>query len=124
MFGLWHWAGIQGVIRSYYRLNQSSDIADYAVGTLTATLAGKGVEAAVREYAINLAKRFRALGCDKPSAYVAAASAYMSEAFKLDPNRCEFAPLFIQDSLDNAEMLHPLAVVAVEKAKEEMLSVF
>lgn len=123
MFRLWHWAGIQGVIRNYYRLMHSSDYASMALATLADTLGQNGLESTVKDYSINIAKRMRGLGCDKASAYVVGASVYASEAFKLDPERCKFVTLFIQDSLDNEELIHPLAVVAVQKAKDEMLSV-
>jgi len=123
MFRLWHWAGIQGVIRTFYKLNHSGEYASMVLGTLTATLAQQGIESKVKDYSINIAKGLRAVGCDKASAYLAAASVYAGEAFKLDPERCKFVTLFVQDGLDNAEMMHPLAVAAFQKTKEEMLSV-
>lgn len=93
MFALWHWAGIQGVIRTYFKLNHSPEYAAKVIDILADTLAREGVESMAKDYAINLAKRFRSMGCDKASAYMAAANAYASEAFKLDPERCKFVTL-------------------------------
>jgi hypothetical protein len=122
MFDFWHWAGIKGVIRTYYRLNHSSAFAENVLQMCESTLLAHGLEAEVRGYAVNLAKRLRAIGCDKTSAYVAAACAYGAATFSLDTQRGKTLTLLIQDSLDNDEMLHPLAMAGVQKAKEEMLA--
>lgn len=121
MFGLWHWSGIQGFIRTYYKLNHSTVVAENLLVVCERALTASGLAQPARAYAVELSKRLRKMGCDKASAYGAAACAYCSTAFVLDPRRCEVVIPLIQDSLDNAELMHPIAVAAVVKARDEML---
>lgn len=122
MFKTWHWAGIRGVLRSYYKINYSAESAERVLLLCERTLTEHGGESEAREGAIAQAKRLRSCGCDKASAYVAAACSYSAFAFALDPDRCSVITAFIQDSIDNDYLLHPLAAKAVHTAKEVMVA--
>lgn len=122
MFNLWHWAGIKGALRTYYKVNYSAASAEQVLQLCELTLRVHSGESQAREGSIALAKRLRSNGCDKASAYIAAACTYSAFAFALDPERCTAVTAFIQDSLDNEEILHPLAVPSLHRAKDAMLA--
>ncbi len=122
MFKAWHWSGIRGVLRTYYKINYSAESAEQVLQLCERTLTEHGGESEAREGAIAQAKRLRSCGCDKASAYVAAACSYSAFAFALDPDRCSAITEFLQDSIDNDDLLHPLAAKAVHTAKKVMLA--
>jgi hypothetical protein len=123
MFDLWHWSGIQGAIRLFYKMEYGSEQAAQTLESFEIALSSNGMQESGKDYAINLAKRLRKMGCDKASAYMAAACAYASLAFQADTEVGYRATVLIQDSLENIELLHPAAARVVQKAKDEMLEV-
>lgn len=123
MFDLWHWSGVQGVIRNFYRMSGGSGYAAQTLESFEQALISQRTFQAAKEYTINLAKRLRGMGCDKASAYMAAACAYASLAFQANTQIGHRATVLVQDSLDNLELLHPAAARVVQKAKEDMLAV-
>lgn len=120
MFDSWHWAGIKGCIRSYYQMRQDSEYAAQTLELYEAALTTKNMSQTARSYAINLAKRLRTIGCDKASAYMAAACSYTSYAFIADPRHCSDATDILEDALENIEQFHPAAVQSLHRTKAEI----
>lgn len=121
MFEMWHWAGVQGVIRNFYKMDGGSSYAAQTLESFEQALRSQNMVQTAKDYTINLAKRLRGMGCDKASAYMAAACAYAALAFQANTKIGYRATALVQDSLDNLELLHPAAARAVQKAKEDML---
>lgn len=116
----WYWANITTVIESCYEDLYGNEFSEKVLEIFEAALTSKNIKNTAKDYAINLVKNLRRDGCDKHSAYVAAACIYCSNAFIANPEHCYFAIDLIREALSIEEEFPNKVVTIFYKAQENI----